>query len=325
MKVALIGYGYWGRNLARVINRNPYFKLDIICEKDIDKNPEIALAYPNVKVLNDYSNISNEVNAVFVSTPTITHFNISSFFLEKKIHVFCEKPLSTNLSEIEALDKLSKKNNCILMVGHIFEFNTIVQKIKKMLDEKELGDLLYISMMRAGLGPVRDDVNVLYDLATHDISILNFWLKSSPIDIKSSSSCFLNIDKEDLFFIILGYDNKLKVNIQVSWIEPQKERIIKIVGTKKMVIFNDTSISSKLKIYETGESYQKLNGDFGAFQLSLNDGDIYIPKIDYGEPLADEIEHFAECISKNLSPLSDVKSAFEVVKILNKIESASKC
>jgi predicted dehydrogenase len=208
------------------------------------------------------------------------------------------------------------------MVGHIFEFNKAVLKIKALLSDNFLGDVLYVVSSRCGLGPIRKDVNVISDLATHDISILNFLFNKLPIKASASAQKFFNNSREDMANITLFYENGMTANIMVSWVEAQKERTLKIVGSKKMLIFDDTNISEKIKIIDKGLSYLKDDGDFGSFQLSVVDGDILIPKVENHEPLQLELDHFIECIETNKKPLTDILSALNVVKVLNQINNS---
>jgi predicted dehydrogenase len=322
-KIGLLGFGYWGINLARVISQNEFCRLCFICEPDLSKHDAIKKIYPNICVVKDYSEFNiDSIDAVVISTPTITHFEITRYFLKNSVHVFCEKPLSLYTHQISELEHLAIDNNLKLMVGHIFEFNAVVNAIKQIINSPNFGDVLYINMVRAGLGPIREDVNVVYDLVTHDISILNHILPSKPSEVFALGSCFINENIEDVVFINLVYENKIKVNIQASWLEAAKERSIKIVGTNKMLIFNDLDPVAKLKIYNTGASYQKFTGDFGVFQLSLKDGDIIIPNIDYKEPLLTEINHFVDCILNDKQPKTNAKNAFDVVTVLEKIQKS---
>lgn len=325
MKFGLVGFGYWGRNLARVIENNN--KIDFVCIAEVDETRQLEIknTYVNVQIFNNYKDLINQnLDAVIIATPTSTHFEICSFFLKNGINVFCEKPLTLKSSESLELDKISKEKNLVLMVGQIFEYNSVVRSIKNYIKEGFLGDILYINTVRAGLGPIRNDVNVVYDLATHDISILNYILNDLPKKINASGACFLNSNNEDIAYINLEYSNNIRTNIQVSWIEAKKERIIKIVGSKKMLIFDDTHPYEKLKIIDKGISYLNYDGDYGSFQLSNIDGDTYIPRIEYKEPLKVEIDHFLDCIINNTLPLTGAESAFNVIKVIEKIQESIK-
>lgn len=325
ISVGLIGYGYWGRNLARVINDHPKLSLIAICEIDELQYGEIEEKYP----LSDYCSTldelkKHELDAVFICTPTSTHCNLVLFCLDMNVHVFCEKPVAINTAEIALIKTKAKERKKHVMAGHIFEFNSIIVKIKELIDEGAIGDILYIAMNRTGLGPIRQDVNVVYDLATHDISILNFLLNQAPIEVSAHGSCFMSEHIEDVAFINLSYKNNMKASINVSWLEAKKERIIKIVGTQKMVIFDDTSLNEKLKIYQTGTSYQKFNGDFGTFQLSLTDGDITIPNVEYKEPLQTEINHFVNVIEGLETNRTGLENAEAVALTLERIQKSLK-
>lgn len=325
IKIGLVGFGYWGRNLARVVDNHKDTELSVICDLHVSSSDFGLNKYKTIQFERDYKLLLKyDIDAVLICTPTISHFEISEFFAKAGKHVFCEKPLATSITEVNKLADIVAESNKVLMVGHIFEFNPVIKKIKSIIEQDELGEILYISMVRASLGPIREDVNVVFDLITHDISILNYLLEESPLYVNSVGSCFFNEHIEDIAFVNLTYKNKLKVNIQASWLEASKERKIKIVGTKQMLVFNDIDPSNKLKIYETGKSYQKFNGDFGSFQLSLKDGDIFIPNIDYQEPLQLEFNHFVQSVLNGTKPTTDVQNAWKVVDILEKIQKSLK-
>jgi predicted dehydrogenase len=323
MKISLIGYGYWGKNWARLLSNNSNVEFLSITDLDRSKEIEIKSKYPSTAFHNSVDQVLKEKpDAVIISTPVSTHFQLSKLFLESKINVLCEKPLCETPLEVETLNRISEEQAVTLMVGQIFEFNKAIQKIKDLLDLNYLGDVLYVVSSRCGLGPIRNDVNVISDLATHDISILNYLFADLPIKANVSAHKLFNHSLEDLANISLSYENGMSAHIMVSWVEAQKERILKIVGTKKMLIFDDTSTSEKIKIIDKGVSYIKEDGDFGSFQLSVVDGDVYIPKIENHEPLQLELDHFIECIKEHKRPLTDAFSALNVAKVLDKINQS---
>jgi predicted dehydrogenase len=323
MRISLIGYGYWGKNWARILSSNPKIEFLSISDSDSKKEIEVKNKYPKTSFYKDAANVlKDKPDAVIISTPVSTHFNLSKLFLQNNVSVLCEKPLCEKTFELEELGKIIRNKDLILMVGHIFEFNKAVLKIKALLSDNFLGDVLYVVSSRCGLGPIRKDVNVISDLATHDISILNFLFNKLPIKASASAQKFFNNSREDMANITLFYENGMTANIMVSWVEAQKERTLKIVGSKKMLIFDDTNISEKIKIIDKGLSYLKDDGDFGSFQLSVVDGDILIPKVENHEPLQLELDHFIECIETNKKPLTDILSALNVVKVLNQINNS---
>ena len=326
IQISVIGYGYWGPNHCRIIQHHKDAELRIICDQDNNRLKEAKEYYPDAICTNDIDAILNDVHteAVVISTPVNTHADIIKKVLKSGKHILCEKPLTKTVEEIKTIDDVLKKSGKILMCAHTFEFNQVVRYIKEYLKGNDVGKYLYFSAFRNGLGPVRKDINVIYDLASHDISILLYLLEKSPLYVSAvGSSCFNN-GIEDIAFIYLEFEDKLFASIQVSWLDPVKERIFRIVGSKKMMLFNDISLDEKLKIYNTGDSYLSFNGDFGTFQSQVKDGDIFIPNITYDEPLTTQFSHFMESIKNNLQPSADISNARNVVAVLEALNYSIK-
>lgn len=326
LKFGVIGFGYWGPNHCRVINNDASSKLVAICEKDETKLNQAGKLYPNIALHANSQPIfkDNDIDAVVIATPAITHVDLIIEALENDKHVLCEKPLAISTEEISKIERIATAHNKILMCAQIFEFNSIVRYLKTYLSNNDIGKYLYITANRSGLGPIRSDVNVIYDLATHDISIIIYLLDKMPLYVSAmGSSCFGN-DKEDIAFINLEFDDAFFVSIQVSWLDPIKKREIKVVGSKKMLLFNDVSVDEKLKIIETGKSYLSFSGDFGSFQSKITDGDIIIPNITYNEPLKTQFSHFLECIEKNEVPQTDLQNAKRVITVLEALNKSIK-
>ncbi len=278
IKFAIIGCGYWGPNFMRIIMHSESAELKIVCDTDLSKLSSLSLKNPTVYFTPNIDEIlhDNEIQAVVVCTPVNTHFQLTEKLLKAGKHVLCEKPLSDKVSHCEILHQLATKNNLTLMVGHVFEYNNVVLYMKKLIDQNELGELRYIQFVRMGLGPIRNDVSVLYDLASHDISLAISFLRQMPLTVIANGADFLQKGIEDVAFIQLEFPNKVLVSISVSWLDPMKQRLLKIVGENKMLLFDDVSVSEKLKIVEAGKNYQTNSGDFGSFQLSIKDGEIVI-------------------------------------------------
>jgi len=276
--------------------------------------------FPGVEFTTSFDDIVQNpaITAVIISTPVKTHFELAKQCLVAGKHVLCEKPMTQTSQEARELIELSRKKKLVLMPGHVFEFNSIVRYMKRLLDAKRIGEVIYISMFRTGLGPIRNDVNVVYDLASHDISILNLLLGSPPVTVSAIGKSFVKSSREDVAIISFEFPGKVIASLTVSWMDPIKQRLIKVVGTKKMLLFDDVS-AEKLKVINTGKNYQSLKGDFGSFQLSTKDGDILIPNIKYPEPLKLEYEHFINCIRKGKSPMPDAESGSSVVKVLEAV------
>ncbi len=299
MNIFLIGFGYWGKNLARVINQNKSCSLFGIAEQDAEKLKAAREAYPGIQTYSSFKDILSikEIDAVVIATPVNTQLELVKTFLGAGKHVLCEKVLSSNPDKIKEVTQLAKDNNVMLMVGYTFLFNIVVGDIKKRIATHDLGKVYYATFKRTGLGPIRDDVDVITDLAVHDISIALFWF-GMPEWVKCVKRDVLKKAKADVAFLQMGYESGLIINIHVSWINPMKQRLVEVVGEKKMLVFDDVSPSEKLKIINAGKNYYSMAGDFGSFQFSLKDGDIIIPNLIYKEPLSEEIAYFVEKVKK---------------------------
>lgn len=321
IKIALVGYGYWGRNLARIVNNSEQCLLCAVIEISDRNLSEIKTLYPNVAIYKNHLEISNEddIDAVIVATPVDTHYQIVKHCLLCGKHVLCEKVLSTDMSEILFLKKLAIEKNKILMAGFTFIYNAIVKYMKAIIQNGDCGEILYVTCKRTGLGPIRSDVDVIYDLATHDLSIL-INLIGKPIYVQLIKNAILNKSKADVAFIQAAFENSVIADIQVSWLSPMKQRIIEVVGTKQMLIFDDVSTFEKLKIIKTGRDYQSMIKDFASFQLSVKDGDIIIPSIYYPEPLKEEIDDFINCILSGNKPQSDIQLSIDIAEAFNLIK-----
>lgn len=320
VRVGLIGYGYWGPNLARIIHESSDSKL-IYCADLLDESlKDVKRKYPEVKTTKNYQNILNDssVDAVFVVTPTKTHFKIAKESLLAKKHVFVEKPLAYSSKQCQELIKIAKKKNVKLMAGHLFLFNSSVVYIKSLLQKGTLGKIRHLHFQRRSLGPIRKDVNVLWDLAPHDFSMLLYFIDVKPISVVTSGACYLQKGIEDVVNVSIKFENNIISNFTLSWIDPIKIRDITIVGSKKMILFDDVQISEKIKIFDKNANVIKDTRavTFGEFQIAIQRGDIFIPDIVNKEPLKEELNHFIYCIKENKNPITDGKNGLKVVKLL---------
>jgi predicted dehydrogenase len=324
IKFALIGCGYWGVNFLRIIANSDRAILDKVCDTDTNNMAVLANKYPHINFTDDVDEVSSsgDIKAVIICTPVHTHFELAERFLLAGKHVLCEKPLAIDLNQCEHLYQLAKKQGVQLLVGHVFEYNSVVQHMKAMIGQGQIGQVLYLQLMRMGLGPVRKDVSVVFDLAAHDVAIVLSLMLQMPVSVSAIGSCFLQKGIEDVAFIQLEFAEKVIASINVSWLDPIKQRLVKVVGTKKMLLFDDISLREKLKIIETGKNYQNNSGDFGNFQLSVKDGEITIPNLQYAEPLISEFEHFISCIKGNQEPLTDAAYAAKVVQVLQAAQAS---
>jgi len=305
LRVALIGYGYWGPKLARNINNSSMFKIDYIID-NLKKNLEKAKKdFPLSRLLKNHSNLKkNNIDLVVISSPTKTHYKIAKHFLSFS-HVLVEKPLSLNSKDIIDLEKTAKKNNKLLFVDYPFLFSGSINIIKKIIKNNKYGKLIEIESFREQ-APIRQDADVVWDLGVHDISILKHWLNQNPIKIKSIKYNTVKTSKKDTAYINLEYKNNLKVFIKNSWISPTKIRLIKLKFEKAIIYCDENEPIYKLKIYT------KKNNSSLVYKLD-------VPELDLSEPLYNLIEYVGNSISKNNNPIFSENFNLDITKVLEKI------
>ncbi len=330
IKVAVIGCGYWGPNLIRSFVQIPESELKYCCDLDEERLGYIESLYPEPRVTQNYQEILDDpaVEAVAIATPVHTHFELAKGVLEAGKHVFVEKPLTQTSQQARELIRLARKRGKVLMVGHVFLYTAAVNKLRELIDSGELGDLLYISSQRRNLGLFQDDVNVVWDLGTHDISIilylLNHSLEENKCQVVATGQSHFLSDNEDVAFVTLNFSDKVVANLHLSWLDPCKIRNMTVVGSKKMVVYDDIEILEKVRIYDKGVLIPNSHNSFGEFQLSYRYGDIVIPRLKPGEPLKAELTHFLRCIKEGKRPLTDGENGYQVVKIIEKINESLK-
>jgi predicted dehydrogenase len=264
------------------------------------------------------------VDAVIIATPVSSHYLIARKCLLKGKHVLCEKVLSTNLQEIKELKSISETNKIVLEIGFTFLYNSIVERIKKEISKNKLGNIIYLTFKRTGFGPIREDVNAYTDLMSHDLSMCLYWI-GIPDWVQAVGINVIQNSVSDVSFVQLGYKNGVIVQMFCSWITPLKQRIVEIVGSNGMIIFDDVNNSEKLKMITPSSSYYKQAMDFGSFQLSLKSGDIVVPNIEYPEPLMTEVQGFinkVKSLRKQKEEFDTVEISENVAHILNMIEKS---
>jgi len=318
LNIALIGYGYWGPNLARNLHELTESKLVACCDLNPDRLTLAQRLYPEIKVTTQASDILNDsrVDAVVIATPARTHFELARAALIAGKHVLVEKPLTLNTREAEELILLAERHHRVLMVGHTFEYNPAVLKIKELLDDGQIGDVYYAYSVRVNLGRVQRDLNALWSIAPHDVSIMLFLLGQMPLEVSARGTSHLNNGIEDVVFVTLLFPNNILAHIHASWLDPSKVRQMTIVGSKKMIVYDDVASEGKVRVYDKGVLRVDNGHIYGEFQYKLHSGDIYIPRIDMTEPLHNECAHFIECIQQGKRPRSDGESGLRVVKVL---------
>lgn len=319
LRIAIIGFGHWGPNYARILAGTLGGARLVACaEPASGRLAAFERQYPSARAYADYRRLLREgdLDAVIVATPTSTHREVVEDCLRAGLHVLVEKPLASTVEDAEALAALARESGRTLMVGHTFLFNPAVRAIKRYIDEGQLGKIRYLYFQRTGLGPIRQDVNALWDLAPHDLSMLRYWLGADPIDLVARGEAYLKPGTEDVVFVTLKYPEQVLASIHVSWLDPVKVRRVTVVGDKKMVVFDDTHATEKLRIYDHGADYQPREGGFAEFIAAVRDGDILIPRLEPGEPLREELAHFMDCVNNGREPLASAEDGLAIVRVL---------
>jgi predicted dehydrogenase len=317
IRVGIIGFGYWGPNLTRNFFEIPDSVLIGIADLKDDQLARAKAKYPHIAVVKDYHELFTlGLDAVVISTPPSTHFKIAKECLQNGLHVLIEKPMTDSSADAKELIELADAGGLILMVGHTFEYNTAVLALKQYINNKDLGDIYYLDTARLNLGLYSRKSNVLWDLATHDISILLFLLEKKPISVSAQAvPCVLN-GVYDVAYLSLLFPNNLTAYVHVSWLDPCKVRRVTVVGSQKMAVYNDMEAEAKIKIYDKGVDAPGYTNGFGEFQYNYRSGDISIPVIRYQEPLRQECEHFIESIINHTEPRSSGRVGLNVIKII---------
>jgi predicted dehydrogenase len=322
--IAQIGCGYWGPNLLRNLSTNPKCHVKWVAEESPQRRTYIETNFPKTQITANWEDIVNdpEVDGVVIATPASTHYQLTKAVLKAGKHALVEKPLAMSTPEADELVSLAEETGRILMVGHTFLYNSAVRYVKEFIEKGELGEIYYIYSKRLNLGQIRSDVNAWWNLAPHDISILLYLMNGElPSSVTAHGIDYIQPGIEDVVFATLTWENKVTAHIHVSWLDPGKIRQMTLVGSKKMLIYDDVS-DDKIKILDKGidrlpkigerMDYDNVNN----YQLLQRTGDILLPKINFQEPLKIEIIHFLECISENKESLTGKKHARDVVAIL---------
>ncbi|MBD3233699.1 MAG: hypothetical protein GF315_08235 [candidate division Zixibacteria bacterium] len=318
IRIGQIGLGAWGKNLLRNFYSIKGCQLKSAADTDENAINKLAPAYPAIEFQTDIDSVINKdkIDALVISTPPATHFKLAEKALKAGLDVFVEKPLVLDVQQGRILVELANANQRILMVGHIMEYHPAAEFLKALINNGELGDIYYLYSSRVNLGKVRDIENSLWSFAPHDISMMNYLLDAQPIKVSADGQSYLREGIEDVAFMTMHYPNKIMAHIHVSWLDPHKDRKLTIVGSKKMVEFNDTEPSEKVRIFDKGVDTVQDYSTYGEY-LSLRTGDIIIPKIPSGEPLRAECEHFIECVAKRSKPRSDGADGLDVLRVLD--------
>jgi predicted dehydrogenase len=316
INVGLVGCGYWGPNLARNFHQLRGARLAVCCDLDRARLEQMGALYP-ARLTQDVGQVwaDPDVEAVALATPAGSHYELAREALQAGKHLLVEKPLTMTRAHAEELVGLARERGRVLMVGHIFEYNPAVLKIKELVDAGQIGQVYYLYSNRVNLGRVQSDINALWSIAPHDVSIALFLLQEMPVEVSARGAAYLNGRVEDVVFVTLVFRGGVMAHIQASWLDPSKVRRLTVVGSERMIVYDDVAGEGKVKIYDKGV-YRKGDAMYGEFQYRVHAGDITIPKIDMTEPLQNECAHFLECIRTAATPRTDGANGLRVVRVL---------
>ena len=322
--LAVAGCGYWGPNLIRNFNALSDCEVRTICDRDTSRLDHMKELYPHIRTTTEYTDLIEdpEIEAIVVATPVSLHYGMARRALEAGKHVFIEKPMASSSVECQVLIELADDRNLTLMIGHTFLYTPVVQKIKEIVDSGELGDIFYISSRRLNLGLFQKDINVAWDLAPHDLSIILYLFGETPISVNCQGQAHICEGIEDVTNMTLTFDNGRMATIQSSWLDPNKVREMTIVGSKKMLVYDDLASNDKIKIYDKRVEAPPHYDTFAEFQYAYHYGDMYAPHVQQVEPLRVECRHFLDCIASGAQPRTDLASGIRVVQLLSAAQTS---
>jgi len=317
--IGLVGFGYWGPNLARNFASQSDCRLVAICEIKEDRAELAARTYPSSIVTPNYNDLleSEEIDAIVIATPVDSHFQLAKNALVANKDVLVEKPIARTLAEARELVELAEMNQRILAVDHTFLFTGAVRKIKEIVDSGDLGEILYVDSVRINLGLFQQDVNVIYDLAPHDLSIITYLIAEDPVYVRAMGACHAHATLENIAYLHLEYANGMIAHFHLNWLAPVKIRRFLIGGTNKMVVYDDLESSEKVKVYDKGIVVTQNDLDaIYRIKVDYRTGDMIAPKLIQQEALSVEVEHFLTCLRDRRQPISDGRAGVRVLQIL---------
>lgn len=323
LKIAVAGCGYWGPNLIRNLYSLSDCKVEMLCDLDEKRLEHMKTLYANVKTTTNYDDLidNQDIDAICIATPVRFHFEMARKSLQANKHTFIEKPMASSVKECEELIDLAEKHGLTLMIGHTFVYSSSVRKIKEIISNGDLGEIMYIGSRRLNLGLYQKDINVTWDLAPHEISIILYVLNEEPTYVNCQGKAHITKDIADVTNMTIDFSNGQFATIQSSWLDPNKVRETKFVGTKRMLVYDDLEPNEKIKIYDKRVDAPPHYDTFAEFQYSYHYGDMYAPYINQVEPLKVECQHFIDCIKSGSKSDSCGKEGLKVVQIL---EASSK-
>lgn len=316
--IGLVGYGYWGPNLARNFNANPDFNLVSVCDFSGDRLKKAAALYPKARMADNITDFfkENHLDAVAVSTPVCTHFDLAKRALDAGLHVWIEKPMTDNVDNARAMVDLAAAKGRTLFTDHTFIYTGAVRKIKDLIEKGELGRMMYYDSTRVNLGLFQQDVDVIWDLAPHDIAILDYLIPSKKLAVSATGASYFSNGIVAKSVLTIYMEDNVISHINTSWVSPVKIRQTLIGGSAKMVLYDDTQPSEKIKVYDKGVEMFETKEELYRLNVQYRVGDMYAPKVDDREALSLAVEHFGECIQSGKEPMTSGRAGLEVVKVL---------
>lgn len=325
INVALVGYGYWGVNLLRNLTSIEECNVLAVCESNQSRHALLTGLYPGISIVSNYEDILNNeaIEAVVIATPVGTHYELTKKALLKGKHVLVEKPLTDSVKTAQELVELAQSKNLLLMVDHTFLYSGAVEKIEELVSSGAIGTLQYLDSTRINLGLIQSDINVLWDLAPHDLSILMAIMKEPPTGVSANGISHIETGIENIAYMTLHYSSQFIAHFNCSWSSPVKVRTMLIGGNKKMIMYDDINPTEKIKVYDSGYMC-KTDEDRRKIQVDYRVGDIHVPKISRHEPLRKMLEDFLYCIETKTTPKSSCELGLQVVKVLEAAQASIK-
>lgn len=318
IRVGVIGYGYWGPNLVRNFTASPGSEVAYVCDRRPERLKLVASTYPSIALTTDIEEVlrSPEVDAVALATPVSTHFDLAMRGLAAGKHLLVEKPLAHTSEKCKRLIEAAEKRGLVLMVDHTFPYTGAVRKIKDLIDEGQLGEIYYYDSVRVNLGLFQHDVSVVWDLAVHDLSILDYLLADPPEAVSATGMSHVSDQPENVAYLTLFYPNRTLAHIHVNWLAPVKIRQTLIGGSTKMVVYDDLEPSEKIKVYDKGINLESDPEGIYQMRVGYRTGDMWAPQVDRQEALSRMVRHFVDCIEKNADPITSAESGLRIVQIM---------
>ncbi|HEX6685714.1 MAG TPA: Gfo/Idh/MocA family oxidoreductase [Candidatus Limnocylindrales bacterium] len=320
---AQIGFGYWGPNLARNLGALAGPRWRHLVDLSPERREKASAVYPQVNITDDLDAVlaDERTTAVIVATPAASHAPLARRALDAGKHVFVEKPLALSTKDAVELAQTADDMGLVLMVGHTFEFNPAVRAMKEYVDSGEIGEVLYLHSQRLNLGRIQSDINAFWSIGPHDVSIANFLLGASPLWVSARGARYLHDSVEDVMFVTAGYPNDVLAHMHVSWLDPSKTRRTTVVGSKKMLVYDDMDADARLKIFDKGAD--RIDADaYGTWQYKLRDGAMNVPGLPMIEPLSAELRHFIECVDSGKRPVVDGWNGVRTVAVLEAVDES---